>query len=100
DGSTPRVPDSPDADAVTPEPAEAPSPAAPAEEAAASPEARPSNGSAAEFLGRLEERDDEPPAAVEADYAGPWRMARLPDGRIGLVRLPARAVAWVRGGPH
>src|SRR5918911_1584648 len=90
DGSTPRVPDSPDT--VTPEPAEAPSPAPPTAEAPASP----SNAFAAEFLGRLEERDDEPPAAVEADYAGPWRMARLPDGRIGLFRLRQRPFAWFR----
>jgi hypothetical protein len=73
-----------------------PPPAAPAAEAAASPEAPPSKAFAAEFLGRLEERDDEPPAAVEADYAGPWRMARLPDGRIGLFRLRQRPFAWFR----
>ena len=94
DGNTPRVPDSPDV--VTPEPAEVASPEPPAGEAAAAPEAPPSNAFAAEFLGRLEERDDEPPAAVEADYAGPWRMARLPDGRIGLFRLRQRPFAWFR----
>jgi hypothetical protein len=48
DGNTPRVPDLPEA--VTLEPAEAPSPAAPAGEAAASPEASPaSRGRAAGY---------------------------------------------------
>src|SRR5690349_9311594 len=94
DGNTPRVPDSPDA--VTPEPPEPPSPRPPPAEAPASPEAPYANAFAAEFLGRLEERDDEPAAAVEADYAGPWRMARLPDGRIGLFRLRQRPFAWFR----
>jgi hypothetical protein len=32
------------------------------------------------------ERDDEPRTACEADYAGPWRILRLPAGDYGLLR--------------
>ncbi|HYG64014.1 MAG TPA: hypothetical protein VEL74_15670 [Thermoanaerobaculia bacterium] len=39
----------------------------------------------AAFLARLQDRD-EPPAAEEADWAGPWRLDRLPDGGLGFFR--------------
>jgi hypothetical protein len=38
------------------------------------------------FLHRIGERD-EPPAAGEADMAGPWRVLEMPGGRFGLFRL-------------
>jgi hypothetical protein len=38
------------------------------------------------FLARLQELD-EPPAAPEADGAGPWRLDHLPEGVLGLFRL-------------
>jgi hypothetical protein len=37
------------------------------------------------FLQRIGERD-EPPAAGEADVAGPWRVEEIPGGRFGLFR--------------
>jgi hypothetical protein len=40
----------------------------------------------AAFLARLMERD-EPPAAEEADWAGPWRIDHLPDGDLVFYRL-------------
>jgi hypothetical protein len=46
----------------------------------------PPNAFDAAFLARLEEQD-EPAAAEEADWAGPWRLAHLPDGGgVGLFR--------------
>jgi hypothetical protein len=38
------------------------------------------------FLARLEDRD-EPAAAEEADWAGPWRLTHLPEGGVGLFRI-------------
>jgi hypothetical protein len=34
-----------------------------------------------------DQRDDEPRTACESDYAGPWRILRLPAGDYGLLRL-------------
>jgi hypothetical protein len=72
DGNTPRVPELPDS--VNPQPADP-------EESAS-----PSNAFTSSFLGRLQGRD-EPPAASEADWAGPWRMEVMPEGDFGLFRM-------------
>lgn len=45
----------------------------------------PPNAFDGAFLGRLDERD-EPPTALEADLAGPWRVERLPEGPYGVFR--------------
>ena len=61
----------------------------PADSASPAPAARPdtpSNAFDAAFLARLEERD-EPPAAEEAEWAGPWRVEETPDGGLELYRL-------------
>lgn len=80
DGNTPRVPELPDS--VNPEPADS--------EASASP----SNAFTSSFLGRLQDRD-EPPAASEADWAGPWRMERMPEeGDFGLFRM-GESAEWL-----
>jgi hypothetical protein len=39
------------------------------------------------FLARLADRD-EPAAAEEADWSGPWRLETLPEGGAGLFRAP------------
>jgi hypothetical protein len=52
------------------------------------PVSTPANAFSADFLSRLDERD-EPPTAREAEYAGPWRMEALPEamgGGFGLFR--------------
>jgi hypothetical protein len=45
----------------------------------------PPNAFDGAFLARLEDWD-EPAAAEEADWAGPWRLAHLPEGGVGLFR--------------
>ena len=65
-----------------------PTPSSPAVSAPApaTPPAPP-NAFDAAFLARLDEWD-EPAAAEEADWAGPWRLAHLPDGGgVGLFRI-------------
>jgi hypothetical protein len=65
-----------------------PTPSSPAVSAPPEPPAPPTppNAFDAAFLARLEEQD-EPAAAEEADWAGPWRLAHLPDGSgVGLFR--------------
>ena len=64
-----------------------PTPSSPAVSAPApaTPPAPP-NAFDAAFLARLDEWD-EPAAAEEAEWAGPWRLAHLPDGGgVGLFR--------------
>jgi hypothetical protein len=46
---------------------------------------KPSNAFTRSFLRRLGERD-EPPAAGEADVAGPWRIVPIPGHGFGLLR--------------
>jgi hypothetical protein len=63
-----------------------PTPSSPAVSAPPAPPTPPNVFDAA-FLARLEEQD-EPAAAEEAEWAGPWRLAHLPDGGgVGLFRL-------------
>jgi hypothetical protein len=72
DGTNVPAPSSSPADSASPAPAARPS--------------TPSNAFDAAFLARLEERD-EPPAAEEADWAGPWRLDATADGGLELYRL-------------
>ena len=46
----------------------------------------PLNAFDADFLARLEDRD-EPPAAEAAEWAGPWRLDKTRDGGLELYRL-------------
>src|SRR4029077_9686044 len=46
----------------------------------------PLNAFDADFLARLEDRD-EPPAAEVAEWAGPWRLDKTRDGGLELYRL-------------
>jgi hypothetical protein len=54
-------------------------------EAPAEPASPTTNAFEAGFLVRMNEHD-EPATASEADLAGPWRIAPVPDGTFGLFR--------------
>ena len=62
------------------------SPAAPSSPAVPGEPSQPPNVFDGAFLALLAERD-EPDAAEEAEWAGPWRLERLREGGLGLFRL-------------
>jgi hypothetical protein len=51
---------------------------------------QPPNAFEGSFLARLADRD-EPAAAEEAEWSGPWRLEPLPEGGFGLFRAPESA---------
>lgn len=56
---------------------------------------QPPNAFDESFLARLADRD-EPAAAEEAEWSGPWRLEPLPEGDIGLFRAPESTATGFR----